>query len=324
MNRTGNRRVVRLVQLALGAVVVVLAVRYVLRHWDELRRQSLDWEFHPLPLVAALLLTWAMYALQIQAWRVMLRGWGAELPPLAAARIWTVSGLGKYLPGKVWAIAGMALMSQRAGVPAWVSTGSSVILQALAVGTGAVIVGATGTARLEGSYPWIGDALLALAVASVVGIAVLLWPPATRRILRLAGIDAAHASAPRLGSVLFGVACNLVAWAGYGTAFWLMARGLLPATAERLPLGVAIGAFTASYVAGLLAIFAPGGVGVREGLVLLMLGGPLGTGAALALAAASRVMLTITEFGAAAPFVLFSGERPRGERSREERSHVAP
>jgi uncharacterized membrane protein YbhN (UPF0104 family) len=66
--------------------------------------------------------------------------------------------------------------------------------------------------------------------------------------------------------------------------------------------------FTASYLAGFLALFAPGGIGVREGLFILMLQGPLGLGAATALALASRLLLTITEFGAAAPFLL----SPRG------------
>jgi 3-oxoacyl-[acyl-carrier protein] reductase len=44
--------------------------------------------------------------------------------------------------------------------------------------------------------------------------------------------------------------------------------------------------FTASYLAGFLALFAPGGLGVREGLFILMLQGPLGIGAATALALA--------------------------------------
>jgi len=64
-------------------------------------------------------------------------------------------------------------------------------------------------------------------------------------------------------------------------------------------------------IAGFLALFAPGGIGVREGLFILMLQGPLGIGAATALAVASRLLLTLTELGAAVPFLLLPQGRAR-------------
>ncbi len=69
--------------------------------------------------------------------------------------------------------------------------------------------------------------------------------------------------------------------------------------------------FTASYLAGFLALLAPGGLGVREGLFILMLQQPIGIAPATALAIASRLLLTLTEFGAAAPFLLFSRRSTR-------------
>ena len=77
----------------------------------------------------------------------MLGAWGQRLEGWTAARIWTVSSLGKYLPGKVWAIAGMAMMAREAGVAPWAATGSAVILQMLAIGTGAAVAGRHRRAR---------------------------------------------------------------------------------------------------------------------------------------------------------------------------------
>jgi hypothetical protein len=96
---------------------------------------------------------------------------------------------------------------------------------------------------------------------------------------------------------------NVVAWLGYGASLWLLARAVLP-TGD-LSIAPAIAGFAASYVAGLLAVFVPGGLLVREGLLVLMLQGSVGLGAATALAVASRVLLTITELGAAVPFLIF-------------------
>jgi glycosyltransferase 2 family protein len=101
----------------------------------------------------------------------------------------------------------------------------------------------------------------------------------------------------------------VIAWLGYGAALWLLARGLLPEAG--LEPGLAVAVFTASYLAGFLALFAPGGLGVREALFILMLQRPLGIGAATALAIASRLLLTITEFGAAVPFLVLTRWRAR-------------
>lgn len=303
-----RRGVWRWAQWILGTIILAFVARAIVRNWSELQAQPLKWELRPAYLVAAACLVWAMYALLIQAWRLMLRGWGAELPPLTAARIWMVSNLGKYVPGKVWTIAGMAMMSQRAGVPGWAATASAVMLQALAMGTGAVVVSLTGTAVLAADYPWIEPALALLALASVAGIGLLLWPPFVQRLLGLVGI-AAPAERMPMAPILFGIVANAVAWTGYGAALWLLAAGILPDTGLTLP--AAIGAFTASYVAGFLFLVAPGGVGVRESVMVLMLQGTLGLGAAGALAVASRLLLTLTEIGAAIPFLLTSRERSR-------------
>jgi hypothetical protein len=183
------------------------------------------------------------------------------------------------------------------------------VLQALAIGTGAAIVGLTGSVGLESAHPGARVALVLLVVASAVGVGLVLWPPAVRRLLRLARVPAEAALPPSPAAVAGGIAANAIAWVGYGAALWLLARGLLPDV--KLDLPTAVTAFTASYLAGFLALLAPGGLGVREGLFILMLQQPIGIGAATVLAVASRLLLTLTEFGAAAPFLLLNRRSPR-------------
>jgi hypothetical protein len=227
---------------------------------------------------------------------------------LDAARIWTVSSLGKYIPGKVWAIAGMAMMARDRGVAPWVATGAAVLNQVLAVLAGAVVVGATGTSLLESRYPWINAGLALVLVASAGGILALLSPALVRRALGAFKVQVAEPATPAAGSVLLAAVANLVAWFGYGAALWLLARGVLAAAPS---LGACIAAFTASYVAGLIAVIAPAGLGVREGVFILMLQGSMGAPAAAALAIASRLLLTVTEIGIAVPFLFSSKERAR-------------
>jgi hypothetical protein len=302
-------RRIRALQWLLGIAIVGFAARSLVRNWDQLRAQPLEWSIEPGWLILSAVVVWLMYGLLIAAWRIMLTGWGRGLDFWSAARIWTVSSLGKYLPGKVWAVAGMAVMAQRAGVGAGPATGSAIILQVLAIGTGAAVAALSGWSSLRAAYPGAEGGLAVLLVASVLAVAVLLRPDSVRKIVRIALPEATVSLTPPIGAVAFGIAANTIAWLGYGLALWLLARGLLPGAG--LGLLPAIAVFTASYLAGFLALFAPGGIGVREGVFILMLQGPIGIGAATALAVASRLLLTVTELGAAVPFLLF----PRGKPS---------
>jgi uncharacterized membrane protein YbhN (UPF0104 family) len=304
-----HSRWLRWAQWALALLIIGFATRALVRNWDALRSQPLAWKIDPAWIVLSAACVWLMYALLIVAWRTMLAAWGQPLQAWTAARIWTVSSLGKYLPGKVWAIAGMALMAQQAGVAAWAATGSAVILQVLAIGTGAAVAGLTGVGALESAHPGTRAALVLLIAASVAGIALLLWPPTLRRMLRLAAPGSESRPAPAAGAIILGIVANSVAWIGYGAALWLLARGVLPEAP--LDLSRAIAVFTASYLAGFLALLAPGGLGVREGVFILMLQGSLGIGAATGLAVASRLLLTVTELGAAVPFLMFPRRRAR-------------
>jgi uncharacterized membrane protein YbhN (UPF0104 family) len=73
----------------------------------------------------------------------------------------------------------------------------------------------------------------------------------------------------------------------------MLTRGLVPDTP--LPLTAAIGAFTLGYILGVLALFAPGGVGVRELVLIGLLAPFLGSGGAVAVSVASRLVLTVLE-----------------------------
>ncbi len=300
MPETRARPLWRVAQAVAALIILFFVARQFARNWDQLRSAHLVWQVHPLLLLASAVVVWAMYALLISAWRRLLVDWDQQLGGWAAARIWSLSNLGKYIPGKVWAIAGMAIMAQRVGVAAWAATASAILLQALAIGTGAVVVGLTGTAALETAHPGVRVALWLLALGSGAGITLLISPWISGRLLHRL-LPAGAARAPRFRAVVYGLVANLLAWCGYGVAFWIMTRGLLP-EAPLTPLA-AIGAFTASYLAGFLAVLVPGGLGVREGVFVLMLQGPIGLANATALAIASRLLLTITEVGVAVPFL---------------------
>ena len=285
-----------------GALVLFFVVRYIVRNWATIRAEPVQWQVSPGWILASVALVLATYALLTESWRRMLSGWGPRLRWLEAARIWVLSSMGKYLPGKIWAIAGMALLAERRGVPPWSATASAILLQLVSIGTGALLVGGAGLAALEAQRPGSRVALLVIVLTSLAGLALVLWSPFVEKVLLRLGVEPGHRLTPSGGAVGFGVLANLLAWAGYGVALWCLARGVLPAVG--LPLPEAIGAFAGSYIAGLLFLLAPGGLGVREGVFMVMLQDRIGPANALALAAVSRLMMTVADVLAALPFLL--------------------
>ena len=292
----------RVAQIALALVVVGIAIRKLATNWTELRAQDIVWSVRPLALVASVLIVWSAYALLIEAWRRVVVSMQQRLAYGDAARICMVSNLGKYIPGKVWAIAGNAVLAQRAGVEPHAAVAAAILNQALAIGSGVILVSVLSPAALGAYGSGYVVATLVLGAVAIIAVLTLTSSRALRLLQRVLPGSIPQLVPVSLGVMLGSLAVNALAWAGYGIAFLVLARGLTPDAS--LGWSQATTVFTISYLVGLVALFAPGGVGVRESAFTLLLAPPLGLKLAVALALATRVLLTVTELGAAAPFLL--------------------
>jgi uncharacterized membrane protein YbhN (UPF0104 family) len=286
------------IQTAVAVIVTVFVVYKVAENWDRFRSLHLTLDLRPGWLLLSFACLAVVAVLQIESWRRILAGWGQSLPFARGARIWFLANLGRYVPGKVWSVAGMVVLAREDGVQPWAAAASAVAVQALGLGTAAAVVAATVPGATSGLR------MAVAAAASVATIGVLAWEGGLRRLARLAG-SATEWTALPLRTVLVSAVLTAASWVVYGVAFWLLGLGLgLPGT---LPVGTAIGVFALGYVLGLLALFAPGGIGVREALFFTLLTPFVGAGGAVALSVASRLQLTLTE-AAAGLGALFIGK----------------
>ncbi len=286
-------------QALIATILVAFVGRSVVLNWTELRALDVSIHLRPKWIILAALMVWGSYGILIEAWRRVLLGWGQTLGYGPAMRIWCLSNLGRYLPGKVWSVAALAVLAQRAGVAGWAAAGSALVLQALAIGTGALVVsfGAPGTAS-----PLALVVAICLAGCVVLG---LVWKPLVERFVQLIRPGAEYRALP-LSTALLGAAVTLLSWIAYGIAFWMLAMGIFESSDLSLIQATAV--FAAGYIVGLLALFAPGGVGVRELVYVALLAPVVGSGGALALSIAARLLLTATE-AIAAVVVMFVDRR---------------
>lgn len=283
-------------QLAVVAFVVWRIVRSVGTQWatvrDRLGALTPSWAL----IAASVVPVIVAYAVLVESWRRLIVSSGSRLSFADAWRIYMVSKLGVYVPGRVWQIAALGVLSRRAGVSPVAATASAVVgtLTNLAAGFAIVLIG--GSRVVAAIAPSATGAATALGIAAAAGLTTL--PFALPLLLRIAGRVTTRSLAeetPSPASLAFVVVANLASWVGYGIGFAVFERALVPAAGGEWLAGLTV--FTASYLAGYLAIVFPGGLGVREAamaeaLTALHLTGPSD---AWIVALASRLWLTVLE-----------------------------
>jgi len=306
-----TRRVRRLVGWGFALIVIVTVTGKLLDQWDEVRDALLAVRPDGIALALSCIAVLVVYALLIQTWRIVLAGWGHPLPFWDAARIWTVSNLGKYIPGKVWALSAMAVMAEARGVSPVVAAAAAVLITLINTIVGFVVVAATGMAVLD--VPRVLVVLLAAAGLGVV-LGPRLLPRIGARLGRLLGRTIVIPALP-LRAVAAAVIATAVAWAGYGFAFRLFVIGVLGAAPGSLAVYIAV--FAGSYLVGFVALFAPGGVGVREAVMAAGLRrAAFATGPAYLIVLASRLWLTVLEIVPALVFLAHGELRARSDEPR--------
>jgi glycosyltransferase 2 family protein len=272
-----ERPVVRVLGRLLAVALVVLLA---LRLWQLWRRDPVDfgrldgWVF-----AAAVVASVAAVSAYGFVWPYLLRRLGTPAS-LSWITLFFKSQLGKYLPGSVWQYAGRVGLARGRDVPiqrALVSVFAEIAYSAVAAAAASSLI-----------LGWIAAAGVFLGLAALLVLAFAVRGRVTS--LRGAGrLDRQNVlAALRAGPVA--VVLYLLVWGMYGIAFWATGRALFAVPASDIPRY--IGVFALAWLAGLVAFFAPGGIGVREAVIAALLTGRLGQADAIVLAATSRIVLS--------------------------------
>lgn len=248
------------------------------------------WLPRPVPFALATVLLLAAYFVSAAIWGVMVRDLGGPtIPALEAVRLFMIANLGRYVPGKVWQLAGLAMLAKGRGVPAATATGSAVLGHGIAL-VAASTLGMGALLAAPEPYPRWG---IAGSLAIGVLIVVVSVPSTFARIAGL-WFRISRTQPPSAFGSLHGLrwlVLYLVNWVMYVTAFWVLCRSL---GADASPIPVA-SAFAAAYVLGYLMVFAPAGLGPREGFLIMFLTPHLGAALSGVVAVVARLWMTLVE-----------------------------
>ena len=277
----------------LGAAYYLIS-RQIAPHWPEIQARQFAWQ--PAPLLLGSVLVLGTLGVLVGAWITSLRWCAVRTTALDAAKVWFTANLARFLPGGVWQFASLAVMASRYGMSTAAATATVLLEQVVLLITGLAVVAVFTPAVVQATW-W----QAALIVGIILGVVIVALPRPGARLGRWLGryVPSLNEVWSQLGARHLLQFCVIltVPWLMYGTAFRLLALGLLGSGGGSVAAswGFYIAAFTGSYLAGVIAVFAPAGLFVREAALIGVLTPVLGGGDAAILAVASRIWLTALE-----------------------------
>jgi glycosyltransferase 2 family protein len=280
-----------LVALQLGFLALVLAaLGYALQDvWGDALPRLRNADLVDLGVALGVLA--AYYLLFVLGWQWILAGLGLRIGYALALQAEMASMLAKYVPGMVWTPLARVLWVRRAGVGR-----SGLVLGSIALEAG--LSALAGVLVFAVALAWVGTGrapLLPLALFSAV-VAVLVHPRVyralARRLLRRFGED--DPPVLRYRTMVALLAYYSATWLVGGLALFFLVRsvGGEPALSDVPYFGgtAAVGAIVA-----VVTVFAPSGLGVREGSMYGLLLAVTAEGIALGATVLNRLAITLVE-----------------------------
>jgi hypothetical protein len=295
----GDRGILGKARLAgpwIGPLILLLCLLFFGRVLRDNVRQIADHPFNwreAAAVIAGSALLAATYLGLAQAWRrlvVLFEGCSAA-PDLPLLRIYGISQLGKYLPGNVMHFAGRQIMARRLGFShksmamASIFETAGMIVVAVALG-GAGLIMAPALPALPGHVD--------LRVASLVCIAAVGLVAAIALVHRFRRVDAAG-TAPRARGFWRTILLVLLLYALCFAAMPLVFSGIVYAAQGQWQPMSFFGILIVAWLLGYVTPGAPGGVGVREAIIVTGTAAVIGTADAVVYAVLFRVATVLAD-----------------------------
>jgi uncharacterized membrane protein YbhN (UPF0104 family) len=262
-----------------------------------------DWSINYGLLLFSLLIHLFALLVMSYVWVILISGFGYKVKLKDAFKISYISSMGRYIPGKIWWMVGMAYLAKKIKIEEQSSVTSWIIAQFFSLPS-AFLLGIVcmflSPHILEQASRFMSTTFYLVSLLVLILSLLMIFSPSKAlsflniilRKLKRQEVSFEMSIKTAL-SIYVGY---IIGWFIYGLSFWLL---IMSVTSNfDISLITAVGSFVLAYQIGYLAIFTPGGIGVRELLLTVILNPYLGTLSA-SIAVAARIWNLIAEITAA-------------------------
>lgn len=297
-------------------IIVIFAFmgKMVWDHWNEVKDASFTLRVFPFVLGTCVFAF--SHFVQLWAWYLITLKMGVALSFRETLASWFYSQLGKYVPGKVWLLLSRFFLYESKGKSkqgisiALYFEAVTVVLAAGLLSLMAIFFSDQGTSFTAWrSFQWF---LLLLPI-----VLVLIHPRVLEKMLNsiLRRFKKPPISLPlSYLDILWILFICVLAWGVGGIGFYLFVDSIVSVSSKHILF--LSGALAFSSTLGLMAFFAPGGLGVREGILVYLLSHVMPGPVAVIISILTRLWMTLIEIGLIGVIYLMSQTR-RGPTKKE-------
>ena len=300
------------IKTALGLIVLWAVGRHVLRTWSDLHKPGRSLHVEPLWMILAGLLYLAGLLICGYFFGQVLKNTQTPVSVRLAIRAYVISHLGKYVPGKAMVVVMRVGMVVPHGVRA--STAAiATFFETLVMMAAGSIVAVIGFSLAPRPLQLTPIALsLGLTACFLTIVDPFMFPRASRLITRSLPTKIGPEAYPVVDRRLLvrGLAYSTLAWLLFGLSQVAVVRAVASAGVGLGLWPLVIASVALATVAGFVVAVLPGGLGIREGVIMTTLAPAIGQDTAVVAALALRLTWVITEATAAGILAVLPLTRP--------------
>ena len=289
------------VKFVLFATALYFAGRQLSKNWSE--ALAYDWELNYPYLLISMILQIVTLAMFSKSWCTVLEAIGFKIKFWQGFKISYLANLGRYLPGKFWQLFGMIYLlkevnvGKKAAFSSWALSWIYGLPPAfLLCGIAALSYDKLLSDLVGGIFNNVYYIIAFIAIIFGSSVLFIFIPDYSIKflnfILKLLKREKIAFKFEKIKAFKI-YAFYFIAWIIYGLAFFFLLKGL--DSSSNVPFMVGLGSFVLAYVVGLLALFSPGGLGVRE-LILISLLTPYFGAISSGIVLAARIWSLVAEF----------------------------
>lgn len=274
-------------------------------NWQKLKEYDFSFDYLYL-ILSVLFLALALAGLS-WVWNKILKYIKNEnnLSNLDALRIYLYSEFGKYLPGKIWTILGRIYLGAKKGISKKDLAVSSFLDVALSTGAGLVLGTFFLLIFLGNFFSYLYFLSVLVALAGLIAAHPRAFYPVFNFVFRrLKKVEILPSEFLSYTKILKAFFCYLLISFVSGTAFFFLVKSITSLSFFYFP--AIIGVYNLAVNLGVVAIFAPSGLGIREGIMTLFLNIYFPVSVAILISLIARIWLTAVEIGLFLPLYFLS------------------
>jgi uncharacterized membrane protein YbhN (UPF0104 family) len=293
----------QIVKWIIVVAIFVFLGKMVWDNWNQVKEASFT--FKVIPLLLSTLIFAFSYFIQIWAWYLITVKLKIALSPSDTLKSWFYSQLGKYLPGKVWLLLSRFYFYESRGKSKKAISIALYFETILVILSGGLLFLAALVFFKEIRPSPGGDQFGWVILLFIIAL-VSLHPRVLLKILN--GVLVQFKKEPISLSISYFdilrilLVC-IVSWLVGGVGFYLFVDAVYPVAPQYILF--LTGALAISSTLGLIAIFAPSGLGVREGALVYLLSLMMATPIAVIISVLTRIWMTLIEIGLIGMVYLF-------------------